>query len=487
MRVHISLFCYLVNSNYFQPWVLISNQLKTFVLASHSLKSLAHLFTSVVVDLFARFQTTSPVKESCFLRHDATQASRNGITTIMASTHQAERSGDTSATVAAPSVSPPTPPSPVSPVSPPAPQGDQRATSLPPQTPSRPVAAHQSAADPLPAPCNRHQHPTQAFPAQGLPDSAVNQLPPHSRAWAYAKLTMNFLVFVAALVVLSITCSFITDSVEITIFLALVVLPVAVAAMAWSLAEIITFTVRNGGIKIGRSFKSGIHPGAHVGLNLVLWMAWTLPVAITAVSASEIEDQYYRCLRKSQGSTSNSSYGYSSCSRSETAEFLENGDRVINSDIPRLKVMLVFCALALALQFALFVGACIDTDKRNKVRQRVVYVQAPMPVMMMPPYGGWPQQPPHPPPQGMMYSMAPMHQQQPYGVPQHNYFPSQGQHQQNTGEKLPAPGPSPMMTGYYAPVLPPGVALQPPQHAQPQIPPGGYYAPSGPSGPSGSN
>ncbi|KAH7031149.1 uncharacterized protein B0I36DRAFT_362888 [Microdochium trichocladiopsis] len=340
---------------------------------------------------------------------------------------------------------------------------------------------------PLPAPYNRHQQPLQAFPPAGFHGNPGLPVPPQSRPWAYAKLVLHTCAFVAAAAVFGLTCSYLAYSVARSA-IHVINLPVSIAAMAWTLGNVITFTVCNKGIRVGRNFQEGVHPGANVGLHLVLWMAWVLALVITAFTGESIQNAYDRCVNASK--EDDTFYGYNSdYSYYCRGSYQGKEDRMIGSDIPRLRAMLIFCIVALVLHFALFVGACVDTHMRNRnKRARIIYVAAPPPMMVPPPQGGWNQHFPAPPPPGMVFPMAPM-QQQAYGSPQPGayHFPGQPQQQQQQqqtqthhGEKTAASNPSPMMAGYYTPAPPAPVARHP-QPTQPQIPLGGYYAPSGPT------
>lgn len=70
-------------------------------------------------------------------------------------------------------------------------------------------------------------------------------------------------------------------------------------ALIWDVAEFITLCARGG--------KLGIHPGAHVGLHLVLWLGFGCGVGwLGAIAAYDYCDSYCRRYR-SQWETAQSS------------------------------------------------------------------------------------------------------------------------------------------------------------------------------------
>ncbi|KAL7963824.1 hypothetical protein V8C34DRAFT_319472 [Trichoderma compactum] len=142
--------------------------------------------------------------------------------------------------------------------------------------------------------------------------------------------------------------------------------PSAGIAMLWSLAEVITRAVRK--------FKKGIHPGAHVGMCLILWMLSSIMGGIlcTYVALNPYQDDEEDC----------GTYTYSD----------SNGNlhRVSGScdpyrdTYPRGKVLgaAVITCLIFGLYFGLFIDACINTHRRNVAARR--------PIMMIAQPQNWP-------------------------------------------------------------------------------------------------
>lgn len=112
--------------------------------------------------------------------------------------------------------------------------------------------------------------------------------------------------------------------------------------MIWSAAEIITLACRR--------FVAGIHPGAHVGLSLLLWLGCATAVGVV------IDSSHYR--KRSYIDTA------------------------------------VIAIIVAVIHLALFIGACVDTAKRNSLANRPV-MPAHGPPYMLP---GW-QPMPQPQPQ----------------------------------------------------------------------------------------
>jgi hypothetical protein len=142
-------------------------------------------------------------------------------------------------------------------------------------------------------------------------------------------------------------------------------------AFLWSLIELI--------VRYSRQWKSGIHPGAHVGVCLCIWLGAVIVGSILAVFVTQT--WYYNC--------SSTSSRYSACYRYSDPMFVGST---------------VLILLLSAFEIVIFIMACTDTHIRNKWKRSVVIASTPY----------W-----APPPQG--WYVAPG-QQQPQ-QPQQQYFP----------------------------------------------------------------
>lgn len=277
-----------------------------------------------------------------------------------------------------------------------------------------------STQQPQPAPV-AHQHPAyapyphhqQLMPIGGVPMTGppgTRMLPPTTKIWVWTKLTFTGLCLLFAIITLSLSAALgtaINDAYGI-----LFTLPVSDVAAAWCIAELITFFVRSRGKD---KIQRGIHPGAHVGVHLILWLASLIMIFVTislvvvtnsaAVSCAEErlreeDDDYYDDVRYS------SSYNY---------YVGEDCDSPWQSWSLSTRALSAFWCLSLICHFTLFVLACIETRKRNILRTApVVYVQYPGPHVQG--GGAMPGSVPmgqYPPPQGVAPVMSPAQPQQP--------------------------------------------------------------------------
>ncbi|KKO98135.1 hypothetical protein THAR02_09764 [Trichoderma harzianum] len=126
--------------------------------------------------------------------------------------------------------------------------------------------------------------------------------------------------------------------------------PSAGIAMLWSLAEVITRAVRK--------FKKGIHPGAHVGMCLILWMLSSIlgGMLCTYVALNPYQDDDEDC----------GTYTYSDS----------------NGNLHTVLGAAVITCLIFGLYFGLFIDACINTHRRNVAARR--------PIMMIAQPQNWP-------------------------------------------------------------------------------------------------
>ncbi|KAL7902757.1 hypothetical protein HDV63DRAFT_384930 [Trichoderma sp. SZMC 28014] len=140
------------------------------------------------------------------------------------------------------------------------------------------------------------------------------------------------------------------------ISVAIAALPAAALATIWSLAEVITRAVRK--------FKTGIHPGAHVGMCLIIWMIASVTggMLCTYVALYNGYDDDEDCsFTTTDGEGNVSSYD---CAPRDPA--------------PRGKIVgsAVITCMLFAINFGLFIDACIQTHRRNTAAKRPIMVIA---------------------------------------------------------------------------------------------------------------
>ncbi|KAK9778268.1 hypothetical protein SCAR479_05238 [Seiridium cardinale] len=313
-------------------------------------------------------------------------------------------------------------------------RAEEPTATSPSRAPHPPAPAQQALA---PGP-NGHLAPYQ-YPYAQPTFAAQPRVIPFDKTWHWIKiaLTSASLVFCVILLGISIAISIGPgyDSWNITIYW---VGPLVGVVGIWDIAEFITICAC--GKRNGAEQRRGIHPGAHVGLDLCIWLAGILCVFISAVSYVSARSQLMDCQdEQNSDSDLSSSYRYYNYCDDDEYEMLSTGIY-----IPAIRAVMAFLSLLTLVHFIIFVRACTETNQRNRSRATV---------MMMPPqmyYG---------PPGGMA----------PYGYPM---MPPQAYtgNAQGTAlnEKSPAtaaqpPGNSSNLAGFYAP---PGPAYS--HHAQSQ-------------------
>ncbi|OIW29639.1 hypothetical protein CONLIGDRAFT_643724 [Coniochaeta ligniaria NRRL 30616] len=122
----------------------------------------------------------------------------------------------------------------------------------------------------------------------------------------------------------------------------------------WDTIEFITLCVRRGG-------RRGLHPGFHVALELVFWLAAAVLTALIARIAFVAGDNadYIRGVLDSgdDSSSSDSIIGYADL-------------QIFEGFALKTKIAAALFALLAVTRFVLFVRACVETDHRRKARRQ---------------------------------------------------------------------------------------------------------------------
>jgi hypothetical protein len=182
--------------------------------------------------------------------------------------------------------------------------------------------------------------------------------PPHispKGMWA-TKLALRVIQFALAIAIIGCVGSILSTGIW-SVFTLIVITPQAAVSAIWSLAEGICILARGG--------RRGIHPGANVALDLLLWLGlvagtillWLFGIAtaLTVSSSSYWLDDFNRDY---------SSYdGYESVAE-EIMRVAAMGQALIG-----------LAATLTILHFVTFVIACVECSKRNRANT-VVYVDA---------------------------------------------------------------------------------------------------------------
>lgn len=226
-----------------------------------------------------------------------------------------------------------------------------------PPLPARPTGSPTSRQQPFQQPYPPYQAPYAPYPYQAQPypyASPMRAIPPYSRAWTISKLVLTILSTTIAIIIIALACVFIGEGGdgETSAYCAL---PIAVAAVLWNGAELITFAVRS-----RKDVKRGIHPGAHVGLHLCFWIACVFGVLVIVSITLSIESMIRDCAEEEGNLSSYWSY----------CDDYHYGDNLYTNNmyLPTLRALVAMFCLATLNHFVLFVFACIDTHKRNCIK-----------------------------------------------------------------------------------------------------------------------
>ncbi|KPM42184.1 hypothetical protein AK830_g4391 [Neonectria ditissima] len=201
------------------------------------------------------------------------------------------------------------------------------------------------------------------------------------KAWVYTKLALHAASIICSICVIAL--SFSMPDADDTRYVFILCTPIFFLALIWDAAEIVTWLVRKR--------VAGIHPGAHVGVSLIIWLGAAciggIQSAYVSLTAHDNDDD--------------------TCWDSGSQEYVD----CQSSSSSALIAAAAFACLVWFLHFTLFVGACVDTAKRNAANRRRV-------VVVGPPYWGpmaqgWQPMPQHCPPQspGLQQTMMPVQSQ----------------------------------------------------------------------------
>ncbi|KAK8086091.1 hypothetical protein PG994_001065 [Apiospora phragmitis] len=290
-----------------------------------------------------------------------------------------------------------------------------------------PVQGQQDAAPTQPAPAAKsppQQHPAsypsqhgaaQPFqqPAPYYAYGASPRVVPFDKTWYWAKiaLTVASIVFAVILLGLSLGLALNPHSGLYDYGYEFIIVPLVIACVIWDLAELITVCLPRRRRPAAQQqqqqqqqqtqtqgqqpqqdahHRQGIHPGAHVGVDLVLWLAGIVTLLFSIAGYFETGYLPYEC-----DDYANSSYYHTSSYYDEQCgeDYLNT---LKNFYIPAKRAVLAFICLLTITHFVIFVRGCIETNQRNRMRGPVIMV----PAQHLSMYLG-PQQP------GMMPMMTP--------------------------------------------------------------------------------
>ncbi|PTB67696.1 hypothetical protein BBK36DRAFT_1115723 [Trichoderma citrinoviride] len=154
-------------------------------------------------------------------------------------------------------------------------------------------------------------------------------------------------------------------------------IPACMLALVWSIADLLVRALR-------RFQSGGIHPGAHIALSLIIFL---LGAILPALFGPWFQDSWYG----SDPSYQTCSNVYDPTTRryvytctTDTAEEAAARRQYLREKRVAMAAAVVTFVVAV-MHFGLFVGACVDTDRVNRVAKRPIYVVAPPQMMQWQP------------------------------------------------------------------------------------------------------
>jgi hypothetical protein len=219
------------------------------------------------------------------------------------------------------------------------------------------------------------------------------------KSWAYTKGVLHAFVVVFSIVALGLTFGLIGHGTlgSITTYS----IPGPAIALLWSGSELVARGLKK--------FASGLHPGAHVGFSLILWLAFAIlggaGGAFVSYDEYEYSDWDGDCIEPVYDDYYGG-YSYDDDADCSYAKAYQGWRQIYIAYV-------VFICFLWLFEFILFIGACIDTAKRNNAKRRPIMVVNP--AQYWPANGpqGWQQLPPD-----SRGGYAPQMYQQPAPVPQ---------------------------------------------------------------------
>ncbi|KAI1102195.1 hypothetical protein F4804DRAFT_334504 [Jackrogersella minutella] len=201
---------------------------------------------------------------------------------------------------------------------------------------------------------------------RSLPPPAVS-----SRSWRRAKVVLQLTSVVCSGIVLGLSGA---RTWEGGAGIGILTVPIVAATAAWTLAELLVLFVRRRSAP-GR----GIHPGAHVGVQLVIFLALILALFYSCVLWRSVQRSTVPCndwprdpndpdwaLRNDAGILTEE--GDDGRYHSITSYYCPESYRELVNDPSyrsAVQAIIAFCVILWAVHFSLFVRACVETQRRN--------------------------------------------------------------------------------------------------------------------------
>lgn len=177
---------------------------------------------------------------------------------------------------------------------------------------------------------------------------------PPSRTWLTTKLALTSLSIFCCIVVLGISIGLAVDP-DVQSYVVVWTAPQAGAALLWSIAESATLCA----LRAPKPTHRGIHPGAHVAVQLLLWLSFGAGLGLTArllkfavaFTASDDPDVYPEY----------NAYYY--------GENEDNYEYYSDSYIHSMEALVAFLVFLIIIHLFLFARACVETVNIKRDRK----------------------------------------------------------------------------------------------------------------------
>ncbi|KAI1081587.1 hypothetical protein F5B20DRAFT_578916 [Whalleya microplaca] len=211
------------------------------------------------------------------------------------------------------------------------------------------------------------------------PRRSRSSRPPIRRSWQLAKIALQVFSLVCCAIVMGLSASATWQG---GAGMGILIVPIAIGTSVWTLAELVTVCVR---WRQGR----GIHPGAHVAMQLIIFLALILALFYSCLLWKTVQRDIIICEREREENDDD-----------WTIQTLVEGEGFAWSSFycpmdyydlihgsfyqAAIQAIIAFVTVLWVIHFSLFVRACVETQRRNRERPvTMVYAQPVWPA----PYG----------------------------------------------------------------------------------------------------
>lgn len=200
-----------------------------------------------------------------------------------------------------------------------------------------PISAPQPTAQaqqPMPAPYPTYNYAQPPFASQP-------RMIPFDKNWYWGKIVLTAASLIFCIISLGISISISIGpgygSWNITAYW---VAPFVIITAIWDIAELITIFAC--GKRDGAQHRRGIHPGAHVGVDLLIWLAGLFCALLQVMAYFSAKSQLRNCQEEeaNEDSSSSSSYRYYYYCDDDEYALLSTGKYV-----PAIAAIMAFIAL----------------------------------------------------------------------------------------------------------------------------------------------